>query len=70
VQVRQPWHWLRAVELEEKGQVFVECLFSDVCALLTKSYALPVLSLVLAEVQDFEGLAAFDVADSIGFRGS
>ena len=35
------------------------------CALLTKGHALPVLSLVFAEVEDLEGLAALDFEEAL-----
>ena len=65
VQVRQSYQRLRAVELEDEGQVFVQSLFGDALAFRAEGDALPVLPLVLAKVQDLEWLAALDAEQAL-----
>ena len=61
VQVRHARHRLGAVELEDEGEVLVERLLGERLVLrLPERHALPVLALVLAEVQHLERLAAVD----------
>jgi hypothetical protein len=54
-------HWLRPIELKDKGEVLVERLLSNrLISLIAEGHALPVLALILAEVEHLEGLAVLD----------
>ena len=63
--MRQPYQRLRAVELEDEGQVFVQGLLGDALALRAEGDALPVLPLVSAQVQDLEWIAALDAEQTL-----
>ena len=66
VQVRHARHRLCAVELENEGEILEEGLLGERPVLpVAEGHALPVLPLVLAEIQNIEGLAVLDAEQSL-----
>src|SRR5262249_22122066 len=65
VQVHQPHQRLCPIELKDKGQICIQGRPGEALALLAKGDTLPVLSLVLTEVQELEGLTALNAEQAL-----
>jgi hypothetical protein len=66
VQVSQTGHRLSAVEFEDESKVLVECLLGQRLALrFAESHSLPILTLVLAQVEHLKGSAILLIEQSL-----
>ena len=65
VKVSHPSQRLCTVEFKDKGKVLIQGLLGDALVFLREGDALPILALILAEVQDLEGLAVLDTEQAL-----
>src|SRR5579862_1790541 len=65
VQVSEACHRLGTVKPENEGEVLVQCLFGDRLVLLGEGHALPVLPLVLPQVENLERFASLNAQKAL-----
>src|SRR5262245_42313276 len=66
--MREAGDGLCTIELEDKGEVFVECDLAVAIQVFTERRHLPVAALIFAEIENLEGFAVFDFQQTFASR--